>query len=244
MSYDHQEQEQIDAIKIWWNKHGNLVMSAVTAVLLAFAAYNGWLWYQRSQTQQASLLYEELERGVSAKDNARVVRVATDLAEKYGSTPYADMGGVLAAKALSEAGDTANAKSRLQWVAEHGKDEAYQYIAKLRLAGMLADEKAYDEALKQVSGKAPAAYEALFADRMGDILLLQGKKSEAKAAYDQALLKVLDREEAAGFISLVEQKLQILAVPLDLTGDLTAEPVAAPVTDKPAVDQAAAPAAK
>ncbi len=51
MAYDLQEQEQLDELKAWWKKYGNLILTVVTIVLLAFAAHNGWRWYQRSQAE-------------------------------------------------------------------------------------------------------------------------------------------------------------------------------------------------
>ena len=77
-------------------------------------------------------------------------------------------------------------KAALAWVAEKSSDEGYQAVARLRLAGVLAEAKAYDEALKQLSGDFPKEFEALVADRRGDIYNLQGKKAEAKAEYLKA----------------------------------------------------------
>ncbi len=44
------------------------------------------------------------------------------------------------------------AKAALTWVAEKSDNAGYQAVAKLRLAALLADAKAYDEALKQLAG--------------------------------------------------------------------------------------------
>ncbi len=41
MAYDLEEQEQLATIKAWWARWGNLVLTAVTVVLLAIAAFNG-----------------------------------------------------------------------------------------------------------------------------------------------------------------------------------------------------------
>ena len=38
MAYDLQEQEQLDELKAWWGKYGNLILTVATVVLLAFAA--------------------------------------------------------------------------------------------------------------------------------------------------------------------------------------------------------------
>jgi len=94
---------------------------------------------------------------------------------------------LLAAKAYFEAGDMRAAKAQLQWVIDHGRDEEYQAIARLRLAGILLDEKAYDEGLKALAVEPPAAFAALFADRRGDLLTAQNKIDEARKAYEQAL---------------------------------------------------------
>ena len=61
-----------------------------------------------------------------------------------------------------------------------------RFAGRLRLAGVLADQKKYDEALKQLDGTGSKEFEALVADRRGDILLAQGKAEEAKAAYRKA----------------------------------------------------------
>ncbi len=92
-------------------------------------------------------------------------------------------------------------------------------IAKLRLAGMLMETKAYDEALKLVSGSFPKDFAALAADRRGDILVAQGKKNEAKAEYEKAY-KGLD--ERAEYRRLVEIKLNALGVDPAATSNVAA----------------------
>ncbi len=71
---------------------------------------------------------------------------------------------------------------------DHGADE-YAAVAKVRLAGILLDEKSYDEGLKVLSGEFPASFESMAADRKGDILVAQNKIAEARAAYQLALDK-------------------------------------------------------
>lgn len=52
MAYDLQEQESLDELKAWWEKWGNLVLSVITVVCLAFAGYNGMKWWERHQAQK------------------------------------------------------------------------------------------------------------------------------------------------------------------------------------------------
>src|SRR5207237_9780586 len=125
---------------------------------------------RRRQGMQAPVLYDEVERAGDAGDAARVERAFDDVRDKYGRTTYAQQAGLLAAKVLLDKGKPDQAKAALAWVAEHGKDDGYQAIARLRLAAVLADAKQYDEALKQLNAEVPKEYAPLAARRRGDIV--------------------------------------------------------------------------
>jgi predicted negative regulator of RcsB-dependent stress response len=62
----------------------------------------------------------------------------------------------------------------------------YQALARLRLAGLLMEQKKYDEALKQLEGATAKEFAALVADRRGDAFKALDKLDEARAAYTQA----------------------------------------------------------
>ncbi|MFS2003831.1 YfgM family protein [Duganella sp. CT11-25] len=186
MAYDLEEQEQLASLKAWWEKYGNLTSWVLIAVLAGYSGWQGWNYYQRSQASQASALYDELQSAVEAKDNVKVLRAAGDMESKFGSTAYASMAALTAAKTSFEANDLKSAKAQLQWAADHGGEE-FKALAKIRLAGVLLDEKAYDEALKALGGDVPAQFAGAVADRKGDILVAQNKLAEARAAYQAAL---------------------------------------------------------
>ncbi|PAX98605.1 hypothetical protein CKW48_02190 [Bordetella pertussis] len=73
-----------------------------------------------------------------------------------------------------------------KWLAAQAKQLALQPVARLRLAGILLDQKQYDAALAQLNNP-PASFAALFADRRGDVLAAQGKRDEARAAWQSAI---------------------------------------------------------
>jgi len=186
--YDLEEQEQIASLKTWWNMYGNLVTGVVTVACVAVIGWQGWNWYQRGQSTQAAAIYGVLEQAVAVRDAQKIKAAAGELAEKYGNTAYASLGALLAGKQSFEAGDLKTAKAQLSWAADNGKDEIKD-IARLRLAAVLLDEKAYDEALKQLEvGHAPA-FAVRFQELRGDILAAQGKKAEALVAYKAAQAK-------------------------------------------------------
>ncbi len=206
---DLEEQEQLDELKHFWKQYGNLLTWALIAVLSAFAAWNGYQYWQRSQAVQAAVMYDEIERAAKAGDMARIERSLADMKERFSGTTYAQQAGLLAAKAYYDKGNIDASRAALNWVAEKAADSGYQAIAKLRLAGILLEKKSYDEALQQLSGSFSKDFSALVADRRGDILQAQGKKAEAKAEYEKAY-KAFD--ERAEYRRLVEFKLNALGV--------------------------------
>ncbi len=206
---DLEEQEQLDQLKHFWKTYGNLISWLLIAVFGSIAAMNGWQWYQRTQSAKASALYEEVERAVAGGDLARAQQGFADVKDKYGGTVFAQQAGLLVAQASADKGKTDEAKAALQWVADKASDEGLQAIARLRLAGLLVQAKAYDEALKQLAAEVPSEFSALVADRRGDIYNLQGKKAEAKAEYSKAYQGLTADAE---YRRLLEVKLTALGV--------------------------------
>jgi len=202
MAYDLEEQEQLATLKDWWNKYGNLLTWVLIIALSAYAAWSGWNVYQRNQTVQASQLYDELQKALAAKDNAKVQRAAGDMTDRFARTAYAQMSALAAAKSAFDANDMKTAKAQLQWVIGNGRDEEYKAIAKIRLAGIMLDEKAYDDGLKLLAGDFPAQFAGVVADRKGDILVAQGKIDDARAAYRMALDKTDQKNPGRQLIQL------------------------------------------
>ncbi|WP_020205288.1 MULTISPECIES: YfgM family protein [Cupriavidus] len=195
MAYDLEEQEQLESLKAWWRQYGNAVTWVLIAGLLAFAAWSGWNYWQRKQSGEAALLYEQVIKAAEGRDAERVKRAAGDLEQKFGKTAYGPMSALMAAKVLYDAGDLAGAKTQLQWAIDHG-DSEYAHLARVRLAGVLLDEKAYDQGLALLKDEPPASFAALYADRRGDLLAAQDKRADARTAYRLALDKLSANDAA------------------------------------------------
>ena len=73
---DLEEQEQLDQLKAFWNQYGNLISWLLIAVLGAYAAWNGWNYYQREQGAKAGALYDEIEKAAQEVDADRATRCA------------------------------------------------------------------------------------------------------------------------------------------------------------------------
>src|SRR5919198_979013 len=109
--------------------------------------------------------------------------------EKHPRTLYASLGAMMAARFYYEHNDPKSAKAQLQWVLEHARTDDFRDLARLRLAAILLDEKAYDEALKLLDEKHAAAFDAQYAAAKGDVLVAKNQADQARAAYRVALDK-------------------------------------------------------
>jgi predicted negative regulator of RcsB-dependent stress response len=153
------------------------------------------------------MLYSQLDEAERLNDHKKVRDIAAQIIDRYGSTQYAGMASLSAAKASFTTGELDAAKKNLQWAIDHARDDEMRDVARLRLAGILLDEKKYDEALKFLSAEPRPAYVGLYADLRGDVLAAQGKAAEARSAYQVALDKSDARSQ---YRSVVEMKLDAL----------------------------------
>jgi len=189
MALDLEEQEQLAELKSWWRAHGNLVVAVIVAAMLAFAGWRYWRVHQGNQAAEAAVLYETLGKAAQAGDAKALRDAGGALAENYPRTLYAPMAALVAARFYYDRNDLKSAKAQLQWAVERSSSDDLRDLARVRLAAVLLDEKAYDEALKQLEAQHAAAYEAQYAAMKGDILVAKGQAAEAKTAYKLAIEK-------------------------------------------------------
>jgi predicted negative regulator of RcsB-dependent stress response len=206
MAYDLEEQEQLDEFKAWWKKNGQKAIALGVALLLAYAGYNGWHFYQNKQSVEASVLYQELLVS-DVKESKLIQEKSTNLIEKYASTPYAARAALYVAKLNYQNNDSKNAKVKLEWAMNNAKETAIAAMAGLELANILLEEKSFDAALKILDAKHDSGFDGLYWDLKGDILLAMGKKNDAKSAYQRALTKL---DGQGKYHLITEQKLESL----------------------------------
>lgn len=189
MAYDLEEQEQIATLKSWWKDNANGLLWIVTAAALGFAGWRGWDYYQAKQSLEAGQQYEALVKAVQGGDAKALRDAGGQLTENYPRTLHASMGALASARFYFERDDLKSAKAQLQWVVERAKSDEMRELARLRLAAVALDEKAYDEGLTLVEQKHSAAMAAQYAALKGDLLVAKNRADEARAAYKLALEK-------------------------------------------------------
>ena len=209
MAYDLEEQEQLASLKAWWKDNGTLVVVAIATAVIAYAGWRAWQGWQDSRSRQAGTLYETLLKALQGGDAKAVRDAGGALAEQFPGSLYASMGALAQARFHFEKSDLKSAKAQLQWVLERSGSEELRDLARLRLAGVLLDEKAYDEALRLLEAAHAAPLAGQYAALRGDALVAKNKPDEAKAAYRLALEKT-DAARSGAFRDSVQMRLDAL----------------------------------
>ncbi len=215
MPLDLEEQEQLDQLKAFWQKYRNLITGVLTAVLFAYAAYSGYGWWRNNQALEASKLYETMVTAIAKGDKDQTLRAADDLQKDFARTPYAAMSSLIAARIVSDAGNTAKALDYLRWTAKNASNDGYLALAKLRLVAQLIEqgsEKDFAEADQVLKESPIAGFEALWLERRGDWYLAQKKNTEARKSYEDAWKKLDQAKE------FPEEARRLLKVKLDAVG--------------------------
>ena len=183
---DLEEQEQLDELKHFWKRWGDLITWVLIVVLGGYAAWMAWQSYSVKQATQAAALYDTVERSAVSGDMALLDRSVSDIKDKFASTTYAQQAVLLAARVYNDKDRKADAKVQLAWVIEKASEEGYQALARLRLASLLVEDKAFDEARKLLTAPTPEAFAPLMADRLGDLAMLQAQPEQAVQHYKNA----------------------------------------------------------
>ncbi len=195
-AYDLEEQERIDALKDWWTKWGMWVYAGIGALLLGVAGAQAWRYYVKSQGEQAEQLFKSVQKAgqeaAASKEPKKLAEAANAIAEKFPSAFYASESQLMAAKAMFEAKDYPGTKKHLQWVVDKGP-LIHSNVARVRLASVLLEEKNYDEALKVLDQVKDEAFQSMAADLRGDVHVSQGRRDDARAAYQIAVEKSAER---------------------------------------------------
>ena len=201
---DHlQEEEQIDAIKQWWQENK---VSVIGAIVLTLGGSFGWSQYQdyTSTTAIAAAdTYDEilLERA-SGESADQLAMLADTIRDKNGSIAFAEFAALQVAAAAAEEGNFEQAQIELEKVmAGVEVDSTLGQLAQLRLAKVkaaLGQEEAAIAILELGSDSFPVSY----AQVLGDIHLAAGREAAALEAYQTAKAASLMLGGQSGLIDL------------------------------------------
>ena len=208
MSQYETDDEKVEAIKKWWKENGTSVVAGVVIGLAVVFGWRGWTGYRDSVGAQASAGFEQLLTSASQGEIESATKRAELLHQDYGSTPYAALGSLVAAKVRYESGDVAGAIAELQRVIAKAPDPALGRLAGLRLARIQVAEGQLDAAQSTVSAHDDGqSFAGDFAAVRGDIAAARGDPVKARQEYEKAIAA------GTGLSQLIRLKLDNLPAP-------------------------------
>lgn len=233
------EEDQIRALKQWWDENGS---STLIGIGLALMIVFGWQWWQQRELRLASesaALYQQLAESaqLAAKDEAQrktAEHLAQQLKDGQSGRRLGDYGSLMLARLMVERQDLAGAEKELRELVSRQSDEPVGKIedrvnriigryrdaqvgalARLRLARVLFAMDRGDEALALLDASRSGYFGAEKAIVRGDILRAKGDFAGARAAYADAVAK--SGGKPSGLLELKMQEVAALA-PADAAG--------------------------
>ncbi|HID48021.1 MAG TPA: tetratricopeptide repeat protein [Chromatiales bacterium] len=210
MNY-HSEEEQVQVLKDWIKENGRAVIAGLVIGVTLIGGWRYWTSWQKTQAEQASLLYVEVMAAVVREEKDQASRLGQQMLETYPGTSYASLSAMLLAGLAAQQQEYPVATARLQWVLDNSGDEGFRQVARLRLARVLAAQDKPDEALALLDKTEVAAgFASLNQEVRGDVLAQKNQSMAAAEAYRKALADLgMDAQRRKS----LERKLNSLPVP-------------------------------
>ena len=193
------EEEQIEALKRWWDENGKQVVLAIVLTVGGYFGWQAWTDHVEEKTAAASLVYQEMLDHISDVTAGDVVdtdkqveisQLAETLKQDYSNTQYAFYAALIKAKLAVEGTDLSAAAVELQWAMDNAGETVSENIARLRLARVEAAAGNLDKALQLVQGVDAGELKSAFDEAKGDFYQLQGNAAAAYTAYEAAMMGI------------------------------------------------------
>ena len=181
------EEQQIEALKRWWNENGT---SLIIGLALGLAGIFGGRYYlnmQKQKSETAGDLYYQVAAQVNQKHEEAAIEASDKLFTDYKSTPYASLASLLMARYEYEKSKTDEAIKQLNRVIDNAEQPELKDIARLRLARIQIASKNYDAVESLLAEKHAPAFDAVFEELKGDLYVAKNEIDKARAAYDKAI---------------------------------------------------------
>lgn len=205
------EEQQVEAIKGYWQENGNMI---IAGIVLGFAGFIGFNFYKDNVLEQEIAVSDSYQTLIenSTKDKAAFAENAQKFISENANTSYASLTALALAKEAADKKDWQAAQTQLTTALNSAPTEGIKGIVSLRLARVQIQLEQYEEALTTLAKPLPASFTAAIEEVKGDTYLLQGKKELARNAYQAAIA-------ADGLASSpnLQMKLDDLATAVNLT---------------------------
>lgn len=184
------EEEQVEALKRWWQENGT---STLMAIALAVAVSFGWRYWQdqqQAEKEAASAVYQELlilmsAPALSDSQRATAGTLVSQLSDQYAGTGYDQLAALAGVRLAMDAGEFDKASTALQQLKSQKLSVEMAALVNLRLAKVQFSQQNYSAAMSTLDADMQK-YASQAAELRGDILAAQGDNTGAAAAYEDA----------------------------------------------------------
>jgi predicted negative regulator of RcsB-dependent stress response len=180
------EEQQVEAIKKWFNQYGNMLSWAIFVILAIALAVKYWFHHEKVVAAQTSDVYETLMLGVDQKEEATIQNQADKLIKEEPDSSYATFAAYTLADQALQNLQFDTAEKQLQWAMEQAKQKDLSGLARVRLMRIFISQEKLSEALALYDRQATHAYLPIMEELRGDILLKQQDREGAREAYKKA----------------------------------------------------------
>ncbi|WP_109860476.1 YfgM family protein [Aggregatibacter aphrophilus] len=185
MAYTIEEEQELSAIKAWWNENYKFI---IVCFVTAFGGVFGWNYWQSHQIQKIHSASAEYEQALFnyAKDPKAQAEQFSQFIKNHEKTSYAVLALLDKAKIAVENNDFTLAEDALKQAMAQSTDDILSSITALRLASVQFQLGQFDPALDSLKLVKEQAWSGAKNILAGDIQLAKGDKEAAKASYQQA----------------------------------------------------------
>ncbi|WP_206483594.1 tetratricopeptide repeat protein [Thalassotalea sp. G2M2-11] len=184
---DHQtEEQQVEAIKAFWQDNGN---SIIAGLIIGFAGFIGYGYYKDHKLTSELNVSEAYQDVIALADkDDKAYRAAGDkFVQENADSGYSALTALALAKDAAEHQDWQQAEQYLTTAINNTAETSIKAIAAVRLARVQIQLEQYEQAIATVSKTLPASFKATAEEIKGDALLQQDKVEQARAAYQAAI---------------------------------------------------------
>jgi len=188
------EEEQVQALKAWWDENGKSLLLGIAVALAAVLGWKGWQQQQATHADNASILYQNLLDSVVGaigpqQDEAKLAtanHLHDQLKADYEGTAYANYAALIMARVAVDQGELTKAVAELDWALANQPTESMFILATMRKARILADQGDVDKSLSLVDSLPVGGYAVSLNELKGDLFLLKGDIELARQSYQKA----------------------------------------------------------
>ncbi|MGM0593893.1 MAG: YfgM family protein [Pseudomonadota bacterium] len=186
MEIYNSEQEQVEALKAWWDKNGRMVIAAIVLLLLGVLGWQSWQGHQAQRAESAAAAYQQMADQMVDQPEA-ALETGRAINGEYSGTIYATMASLAMGRIAVEQSDLDSAAAHLRAALSQAKQPEMKLLARLRLARVLLAQGQAEAALGEIDSVDGGPLQGAFDELRGDIQAALGDLNAARDAYTNAV---------------------------------------------------------